>query len=108
MKSINTILRERKVESTWRGSEKTAENMRQQIRERFGEKAAKEYDPKIHVLSLRRWSEFGIRVRKGESALRTYTIIEDDKDAEGKSFRRSLPVFHYLQTDLVPESKVSA
>lgn len=82
--------------------------MRQQIRERWGDKVAKEYDASKHVLSLRRWSEFGIRVRKGESALRTYTIIEDEKDSEGKSFRRSLPVFHYLQTDLVPESQTTA
>lgn len=108
MKSINTILKERKVYSTWRGSEKTAENMRQQIRERFGEKAAKEYDPKIHVLTLRQWAAFNVRIRKGESALRTYTIIEDEKDVTGKTFRKSLPVFHYLQTDLVPESKMTA
>jgi hypothetical protein len=38
MKSINSILVERKVESTWRGSEKTAEQMRQQVKERFGDK----------------------------------------------------------------------
>lgn len=105
MKSINTILQERGVESPWRGSEKTAELMREQIRERFGDKEAKVYDPKRHVMSLRHWGRFGVKIRAGESALRTYTIIENDHEEEGeqKSVRRSIPVFHYLQTDLVQQ-----
>ena len=101
MKSINSILKERKVESTWRGSERTAEQMREQVKERFGEKVAKEYDPVRHVMTLRQWGRFGIRVRSGESALKTYTVIETDEETgEVKRVRRSLPVFHYLQTDL--------
>ena len=105
MKSINQILEERGVESPWRGSEKTAAQMREQIRERFGDEAAEEYNPKIHVLSLKNWSRYGIRVRAGESALRTYTLIENDSEEEGehKTVRRSVPVFHYLQTDLVTQ-----
>lgn len=105
MKSINQILVERGVESPWRGSEKTAEQMRKQIRERFGNEAAEAYDPKRHVMSLRNWSRFGVRVNAGESALKTYTLIESDTEEEGehKTVRRSVPVFHYLQTDLVPQ-----
>ncbi len=102
MKTINAILKERKVESTWRGSEKTAEQMRQQVKERFGDKAAKEYDAKRHVMSLRQWGRFGIKIKAGETALKTYTVIEnDDETGEAKRVRRSIPVFHYLQTDLV-------
>lgn len=101
MKSINSILVERKVESTWRGSEKTAEQMRQQVKERFGDKAAKEYDAKRHVMSLKQWGRFGIKIKAGETALKTYTVIEnDDETGEAKRVRRSIPVFHYLQTDL--------
>lgn len=105
MKSINSILKERGVESPWRGSEKTAAQMREQIRERFGDKVAAEYNPKIHVLSLRNWSRYGVKVKAGESALRTYTLIENDSHEEGehKTVRRSVPVFHYLQTDLVSQ-----
>lgn len=105
MKSINQVLKERGVESPWKGSEKTAEQMREQIRERFGDKVAKSYDPKRHVMSLRHWSRFGVRINPGESALRTYTLIENDyeEDGEHKSIRRSIPVFHYLQTDLVTQ-----
>lgn len=37
-------------------------------------------------MSLRHWSRFGVRVNPGESALRTYTIIEnDDEEAEEAS-----------------------
>jgi hypothetical protein len=105
MKSINQVLKEKGVESPWRGSEKTAEQMREQIRERFGEKVAKTYDPKTHVMSLRHWSRFGVRIKPGESALRTYTLIENDQKEEGeqKSIRRTIPVFHYLQTDLAAQ-----
>lgn len=103
MKTINSILKEKKIESTWRGSEKTADSIRDQIRDRFGEKVAKTYDPKKHVLTLRQWSRYGIRVNKGESALKTFTIIESDNEKAGeqKRIRRSVPVFHYLQTDLI-------
>ena len=103
MKTINTILKERGIQSPWQGSAKTEEQMREQVRERFGEKAAKEYNAKLHVMSLKKWSEFGIKVRAGESCLKTYTLIEDSKAEAGeqKRVRRSVPVFHYLQTDLV-------
>lgn len=78
--------------------------MREQIRERFGSKAAKEYKASLHVMSLRQWSKFGVRVKPGESSLKTYTLIEDSQAEAGeeKRVRRSVPVFHYLQTDLVP------
>jgi hypothetical protein len=105
MKSINKVLEERGVLSPWRGSEKTAEQMREQIRERFGDEAAESYDPSKHVMSLRSWSRYGVRVNPGESALRTYTLIENETEEEGehKRVRRSIPVFHYLQTDLVTQ-----
>jgi hypothetical protein len=105
MKSINKILEERGVVSPWQGSEKTAAQMREQIRERFGDEAAEAYDPKRHVMSLRNWSRYGVRVNAGESALRTYTLIENESVEEGehKTVRRSVPVFHYLQTDLVTQ-----
>lgn len=105
MKSINKVLEERGVMSPWRGSEKTAEQMREQIRERFGDKVAESYDPAKHVMSLRHWGRFGVRVKPGESALRTYTLIESDTEEAGeqKTVRRSIPVFHYLQTDLITQ-----
>lgn len=105
MKSINKVLEERGVESPWRGSEKTAEQMREQIRERFGNEAAESYDPKRHVMSLKHWSRFGVKIKAGESALRTYTILEneDEEAGEPKTIRRSIPVFHYLQTDLAQQ-----
>ena len=105
MKSINKILEERGVQSPWRGSEKTAAQMREQLREKFNDEVADSYDAKRHVMSLRQWGRFGIKILPGESALHTYTLIENDSEEEGehKTVRRSVPVFHYLQTDLVTQ-----
>ena len=103
MKTINKILEERCIKSPWQGSAKTEEQMREQIRERFGSKVAKEYKASLHVMSLKNWSKYGIKVKAGESCLKTFTLIEDSQAEAGeeKRVRRSVPVFHYLQTDLV-------
>ncbi len=105
MKSINQILEERGVQSSWRGSEKTAAQMREQLREKFNDDVANSYDASRHVMSLRQWGRFGIKILPGENALHTYTLVENDSEEEGehKTVRRSVPVFHYLQTDLVTQ-----
>lgn len=103
MKTINKILEERGVKSSWKGSAKTEEQMREQVREKFGSKVANEYRADRHVMSLRQWSKFGVKIKPNESCLKTYTLIEDSeaRPGEQKRVRRSVPVFHYLQTDLV-------
>jgi hypothetical protein len=103
MKTINKILEERGIKSPWQGSAKTEEQMREQVKERFGSKVAKEYKASLHVMSLSQWSKFGVKIKPGESCLQTYTLIEDSQAEAGeqKRVRRSVPVFHYLQTDLV-------
>ena len=103
MKTINTILKERGVKSPWQGSAKTEELIREQLRKKYSDDVADSYDARMHLMSLKKWSEFGIKVRAGESCLKTYTLIEDSKAEAGeqKRVRRSVPVFHYLQTDLV-------
>jgi N-terminal domain of anti-restriction factor ArdC len=67
----------------WRGSQQTAEHVREEIARRYGEAEAKEYDPQINCFTLPTWNKLGYRVRKGEKAIRSMTLIEE-KDPNAK------------------------
>ena len=67
----------------WRGSEKTADQVREEIARRYGEEEAEEYDPDTNCFTLPTWNRLGYRVRKGEKAIRSMTLIEE-KDPDAK------------------------
>lgn len=89
--------------SPWRGSEQTAEAVREQIRERFGDEAADEFDPVTDAMPLVSWAAYGYRVRRGEKALKsvTYVEIKDDEGTAEKKIRRSINLFHKRQVEKV-------
>src|SRR3990167_953379 len=62
--------------SPWRGSEKTAEDVREQVREKFGDDAAEDFDPATDAMPFSSWLSHGYQVRKGSKALKSITIIE--------------------------------
>lgn len=67
----------------WRGSEKTAEQVREEIARRYGEKEAENYDPQVNCFTLPTWNKLGFTVRKGEKAIRSVTLIEkEDPDQQ--------------------------
>ncbi len=67
----------------WRGSEKTAEQVREEIARRYGDEEAEEYDPQTNCFTLPTWNKLGYRVRKGEKAIRSITLVEK-KDQHAK------------------------
>ena len=67
----------------WRGSEKTADQVREEIARRYGEEEAEEYDPQTNCFTLPTWNKLGFKVRKGEKAIRSITLIEK-KDPNAK------------------------
>ena len=83
-----------KVDSGYQGSEKTRERVERQIAERWGEKEINNYDPYTNCLTLKKWSEVGYRVKKGERALKgvSYREVRDDNGELIKTF----PVFFNL------------
>ncbi len=90
--------------SPWRGSEKTAEDVREQVRERFGDDAAEDFDPSSDAMPFSAWLAHGYQVRKGSKALKSITIVEvKDPDDEKKvrKIRRTVCLFHKRQVQKI-------
>src|SRR2546425_13106777 len=67
----------------WKGSLKTADAVRDEIAQRYGEEEAKNYDPTKNCFTFKTWKAKGYFVKKGEKAIRSMTLIEAE-DKEGK------------------------
>src|SRR5712691_10415329 len=80
----------------WRGSEKTADQVREEIARRYGDEEAEEYDPQANCFTLPTWNKLGYVVRKGEKAIRSITLIEK-KDLNAKEGEQS-EVIRYPKT----------
>lgn len=96
MESIKSI-----IKSTYRGSLATAKTVKEEIARRWGEEEAKLFDPFTSCMTFRKWREYGFSVRKGEKAIRSFTIIEK-KDELGNTigtYPKSVALFHRLQVD---------
>ncbi len=94
------------VPSGYRGSEKTAEMVRKQIKERFGDKAAETYVPSLNARTFKNWLSVGYRVKQGEKALTSITFIEK-RDAKGNVIRKypkKVCLFHINQVELISNS----
>ena len=99
MKQVREVL-----VSPWRGSEKTAEDVREQVRERFGDEAAEEFSAATDAMPFSSWLAQGYQVRKGSKALKSITIIEmKDPDDEKKlrKVRRVVNLFHRRMVDKI-------
>ena len=90
----------------WRGSEKTAEQVREEIARRYGEEEAEEYDPQTNCFTLPTWNKLGYRVRKGEKAIRSITLIEkadpdarEGEEAEVQKYPKTVYLFYIKQVE---------
>ena len=94
---------ERTIVSNWTGSVNTAEHVRKQIFDRFGQEEANNYDPKSNCLTFNRWLENGYQVKKGEKAIKSFIVIEQ-KDKDGKVIRKypkTVNLFYIRQVEKV-------
>ena len=79
----------------------------QQIEQRWGKKEIKNYDPFHSARTFNSWVKLGFRVKKGEKALRSVTVIEK-KDENGEIISkvvRPCYVFYYLQVQRIGKEK---
>ncbi len=89
----------------WRGSVKTEDIVRKQIAQRWGDEEAKKYDPAKNCFTFRTWWTLGYVVKKGEKALRSYTLLEETTtDENGKEqvvdrHIKRVHLFYYLQVE---------
>ncbi len=102
MQCIQEVLLE---PTNYTGSENTHAIIAQQIRERFGEEAEKDYDPLTNCRTFRSWLALGYRVKKGEKALKSVTFVEKE-DEHGKvtaKFPKTVCLFYQLQVEKIPD-----
>ena len=89
------------VVSPYRGSEATYEMVKEQVRERWGDEIAEEFNPSADAMPLVSWGAYGYRVRKGEKAFKSITYLEvkvENGNIE-KKVRRVVNLFHKRQVE---------
>ena len=87
--------------TNYTGSETTRDTVREEIERRWGAKEASRYDPYSNARTFGQWAAIGYRVRKGEKAIRSFTLIER-KDEEGKvikRYKRTILLFYVAQVE---------
>lgn len=91
------------IPSHWTGSVHTAEYVRKQILNRFGEEAANSYDPKHNCFTYNQWLENGYQVKKGEKAIKSFTLIEkkDEKGEVIRKYPKTVNLFYACQVEKV-------
>jgi hypothetical protein len=89
----------------WKGSHKTEDLVRKQIAERWGDEEAGHYDPTKNCFTFQTWWKLGFVVKKGEKALRSYTVLDEIvKDENGteqviEKHLKNVYLFYYLQVE---------
>ncbi len=88
--------------STYRGSEKTLEMVREQVRERWGNKEAKSFSPYFDCMTATAWLAAGFKIKRNEKALKSITFIEseDDDGRVTQKVRRVVNLFHRRQVEV--------
>lgn len=90
--------------SAYTGSEKTYAIVADQIEKKYGKKELEFYDPYRNTLTFSRWLSLGYRVKPGEKALVSNTVIEEkDKDGQPtkKRISRKVFLFYYKQVEKI-------
>ena len=95
--------------SVYKGSPYTLNLVYQEIKNRWGEKEAEDYDPRKNCFTYRAWKEMGYQVKKGEKAIKSITFVPIDfKDkktgkVETKSVPRNVNLFYQTQVDKIEQ-----
>jgi len=97
------IYMENAIVSHWTGSANTAELVRKQIIARWGADEASNYDPKSNCLTFKQWLKVGYVVKKGETALKSFVMIEEkDKDGQVISkYHKTVNLFYVRQVEKI-------
>jgi len=88
--------------SNYKGSASTYNLVASQIKERWGEGEVAQYDPYTNCLTFRQWSESGYKIKPGEKAIKSVTLVEV-KDKDGKVVKRypkTVNLFYQRQVEM--------
>jgi hypothetical protein len=91
----------------WRGSERTADAVREEIARRWGDAEAAQYNPLTNCFTIQTWNKLGYRVKKGEKAIWSITYVEaadpaveDDDDEETDTVKYPKTVYLFYRTQV--------
>jgi hypothetical protein len=108
---MTQIQQQLKTLAHWRGSEKTADAVREEIARRWGDDEAAKYDPLTNCFTIGTWNQLGYRVKKGEKAIRSVTYIagtdqaeivtedEDEEEKDVRKYRKTVYLFYRTQVE---------
>ncbi|MCX6715627.1 MAG: hypothetical protein NT077_01260, partial [Candidatus Taylorbacteria bacterium] len=84
-------------------SEKTFEMVQEQLRERYGDDVADEFDASKDAMPYTSWLSFGYRVRPKERSLKSITFVEvlNDKGEVERKVKRTCNIFHRKQVEKI-------
>jgi hypothetical protein len=91
----------------WRGSEKTADAVRQEIARRWRDDEAAQYNPLTNCFTIQTWNKLGYRVKKGEKAIRSVTYVAapdptgeaDEEEADVVKYPKTVYLFYRTQVE---------
>jgi hypothetical protein len=105
MKSILQVLKSSPV-SNFTGSEATRSIVEDFVKTKYGPAEIKNIDCHHNCRSFSSWSKMGWKIRRGEKAIKSFTITEV-KDSEGNLIRkvkRPCYLFYYRQVEPIEKS----
>src|SRR2546430_10262496 len=93
-----------RIPAQWKGSLKTADAVRQEIAQRWGEEEAANYHPLTNCFTFKTWLTKGYHVKKGEKAIRSRTIVEvkdeaSEKGEEKRTYPKTVYLFYVKQVE---------
>lgn len=105
MQHISELISADTPKTPYKGSEKTYADVKEQIRERYGEEEAERYDPYMLCRTFRQWLKIGYRVRKGEKALTSTTFVEkrNEKGELVKRYPKKINLFNSNQVEKIDD-----
>jgi len=74
-----------------------------QIKDKWGDKEVKKYNPYTNCLTFRQWEKIGFKVKKGSKALKSLTFVKVEDEAGNivKTYPKTINLFYYLQTEKI-------
>ena len=90
----------------WKGSQNTANAVREEIAKRWGSEEAEKYNPLENCFTFKTWGAKGYHVKKGEKAIRSMTLVEkeDPNATEGEetekiTYPKTVYLFYITQVE---------
>ena len=98
MKSFKELVTNPLV-SPYREGKKSYEDVKEQLRQRYGDEVAEEYDPHTDCMPFAFWARGGYRIKPGSKAFKSVTFVEvlNEKGEVERKIRRIVNLFHKKQ-----------